>query len=93
MATPSEGTGGDTFDIYGQHDSFMPQGWHTIKSVLLTEMKCAANFHHCCEAADALFHARLLGGQVARENARFVSENEASGAAAMAEEGKDGDTE
>ena len=67
-------------DVYQRHDSRMPEGWHTIKSVLLTEMKCAANFHHCVECADALFHARLIGGQVARENARFEEQHEATGA-------------
>lgn len=43
------------------HDSQMPKGWHAIKSVLLTEIRTAANFHLCIAAADALFQARLIG--------------------------------
>lgn len=54
-----------------EHDSRMPRGWHTIKSVLLTELATAANFHHCVRAADALFHARLLGESCAREGRLF----------------------
>ena len=49
------------------HDKKMPEGWHTIKSVLLTEICTAANFHLCNRAADALFHARLIGEGIARE--------------------------
>jgi hypothetical protein len=50
-----------------EHDKQMPQGWHTIKSVLLKEMATAANFHLCIECADALFHARLIGESIANE--------------------------
>ncbi len=49
------------------HDKQMPRGWHTIKSVLLKEIRTAANFHLCCEAASALFHARLIGESIAKE--------------------------
>jgi len=49
------------------HDDAMPQGWHTIKSVLLKEIRTAANFHLCAQGADALFHARLIGESIARE--------------------------
>lgn len=52
-------------------DGRMPRGWHVIKSVLLTEIATAANFHHCERAADALFHARLMGESCARENQRM----------------------
>ena len=48
------------------HDNQMPKGWHLIKTVLLEEMKTAKSFHLCILCADALFHARLLGRQVAR---------------------------
>lgn len=58
-----------------EHDSRMPEGWHTIKSVLLTEINTAATFHHCVRAADALFHARLVGESCARENQRFAAAN------------------
>jgi len=47
------------------HDNFMPKEWHIIKSVLLTEMQTAANFHLCVECANALFHARLIGQKIA----------------------------
>lgn len=57
------------------HDSHMPQGWHTIKSVLLREFRTARNFHLCVEAADALFHARLIGEQIAREAKRFAGDD------------------
>ena len=50
------------------HDKQMPKGWHTIKSVLLKEIHMAANFHLCCEAASALFHARLIGESIAEES-------------------------
>ena len=49
------------------HDKQMPHGWHTIKSVLLTELRTAGNFHLCKQAADALFHARLIGEGIAKE--------------------------
>lgn len=49
------------------HDDEMPKGWHTIKSVLLKEIHTAANFHLCCLAADALFHARLVGEGCAKK--------------------------
>lgn len=51
------------------HDNEMPDGWHTIKSVLLKEIRSAATFHLCSEAASALFHARLIGESIARESA------------------------
>lgn len=54
-------------DDHPIHDQQMPKGWHTIKSVLLTEMRTAANFHLCMCAADALFHARLVGQSIARQ--------------------------
>ena len=57
------------------HDSHMPTGWHTIKSVLLVEMATAANFHQCCKVADALFHARLLGESCAKKMTDDFSEN------------------
>lgn len=50
------------------HDDYMPRGWHTIKSVLITEIATAANFHLCDRAATALFHARLIGESIARES-------------------------
>ena len=53
------------------NDNHMPSGWHTIKSVLLKEIRMAGNFHLCISAADALFHARLLGESIARECAMF----------------------
>lgn len=56
------------------HDSLMPKGWHTIKSVLLNEMRLAANFHLCCQVADGLFHARLIGERIARETQTESSE-------------------
>lgn len=56
------------------HDSQMPDGWHTIKSVLLNELRTAANFHLCCRAAGALFHARLIGEGIARESGMFAQE-------------------
>lgn len=34
-----------------RHDKDMQEGWHTIKSVLLTEMKTSANFNHCVACA------------------------------------------
>lgn len=49
------------------HDDHMPQGWHLIKSVLLKELKTASSFHLCHEAAQALFHARLIGESISRE--------------------------
>ena len=49
------------------NDEQMPKGWHTIKSVLLTELKTASNLHLCCEAAEALFHARLIGESISKE--------------------------
>jgi len=49
------------------HDDFMPKGWHTIKSVLLNEMITASNYHLCCNCADALFHARLIGEAISKE--------------------------
>ena len=67
---------------YSLHDDAMPKGWHTIKSVLLTEMHTAANFHLCCLAADALFHARLVGEGCAKKNdtdARANPQSEAQG--------------
>ncbi len=65
------------FDV---QDVDMPEGWHQLKSMLLHELKLAANFHHCCEIASGLMHARLLGERVAREGRRFASPQEASGA-------------
>lgn len=53
------------------HDSRMPKGWHTIKTVLLKEMASAETFYLCELAADALFHARLLGEGCARDIAHF----------------------
>jgi hypothetical protein len=47
-------------------DAQMPREWHTIKSVLLTEMRTADTFQHCIDVADALFHARLLGQTIYR---------------------------
>ena len=49
------------------HDEDMPEGWHTIKLVLLTEISTASNFHMCDRAACALFHARLVGERIARK--------------------------
>jgi hypothetical protein len=49
------------------HDNKMPKGWHQIKCCLLTEIKTAKNFHLCIEATEALFHARLIGEQIAKE--------------------------
>ena len=47
------------------HDSKMPEGWHTVKSVLLTELATSSNWYLCVKTADALFHARLLAENVA----------------------------
>lgn len=66
------------------HDNKMPQGWHTIKSVLLKEIKTAANFHLCMEAADALFHARLIGEGIAREFGTKLSDNSIVGSVSEA---------
>ena len=60
------------------HDNDMPSGWHTIKSVLLDEMCTAATFHHISKAADALFHARLIGERIAKEPRRLCQENKAA---------------
>ena len=49
------------------NDEYMPKGWHTIKCVLLKELRTAGSFHLCCECADALFHARLIGESIAKE--------------------------
>ena len=49
------------------HDSEMPEGWHKVKNVLLTEMRSAAIFRQITEAADALSHARLVGERIARD--------------------------
>lgn len=62
--------------MYDMNDNEMPTGWHQIKSHLLNEMCLAANFHHCKRIASALFHARLLGEKVAKENRRFLAEHE-----------------
>lgn len=64
------------------HDDYMPKGWHTIKSVLLKEMRTAANFHLCCQCASALFHARLIGEKIAKEPG--TQREDGHGAAAMA---------
>lgn len=48
-------------------DHEMPEGWHTIKSALLIELRTAATFALCEAAADALLHARLIGESIARE--------------------------
>ena len=53
------------------HDNEMPEGWHTVKSVLLNEICTAATFHLCTQAADALFHARLIGESCARTTRRM----------------------
>ena len=53
-------------------EQHMPAEWYSIKMVCLTEMARAENFHLCALAADALFHARLLGEGVARECPRMV---------------------
>lgn len=53
------------------HDKEMPKGWHTIKSVLLKEIHTAANFHLCCLAVDALFHARLIGEGISKESEKW----------------------
>lgn len=53
------------------HDRLLPREWHTVKSVLLTEMATAGTFHLCSKVADALFHARLLAESCAREGERL----------------------
>ena len=55
------------------NDTDMPEGWRTIKSVLLEEMCDASNFHHIRKAADALFHARLLGEGIEKELRQLCS--------------------
>ena len=62
-----------------EHDNFMPDGWHAIKSVLLTEISTAANFHLCREAASALFHARLIGEEIAKEEGTIIQNGNAMG--------------
>ena len=59
----------------GTHDSQMPEGWHQIKSVLLKEIRVASTFQHCKDAADALFHTRLIGERISEEM-RTIHPNE-----------------
>ena len=49
-------------------DKDMPHGWHSIKSVLIGEIAASSNFHQCVAAANALFHARLIGESIAAES-------------------------
>jgi hypothetical protein len=50
------------------HDEAMPDGWHLIKEVLLTEMSTAATFEQCLLCADALYHARILADTKRRKH-------------------------
>ena len=50
------------------HDDYMPRGWHTVKLVLLAEMNTANTFYKCQKVADAIFHARLVGENIAKDH-------------------------
>ena len=75
------------------NDDRMPTGWHLIKSVLLDEMATAANFHLCNRAADALFHARLIGENIVREQPEQRRKSTAGGPAMAIEQKARADAE
>lgn len=51
------------------HDARMPRGWHTVKLVLLGEIHTSDTWDKIVRAADALFHARLIGEGMANDSA------------------------
>jgi len=67
------------------HDSFMPKGWHLIKSVLIKEMVTASSFHVCNQIADALFHARLVGEGVVKVGCENLGQENRKGERRSAE--------